>query len=522
MKQFFPGLALLASLSAVWAQTPAPKPAAATQARPKLVLAIAVDQFRYDYLTRFRGEYNAGLAQLLTQGAVFTNAHYEHAPTVTAVGHATMLTGASPVMSGIVANDWYEKEIGKITSSVNDEATDLVGGEGVGATPKRLLVSTVADEIKLAGRGESKTIGISLKDRSAILFPGRMADAAYWFAAENGSWVTSTWYMKQLPKWVADLNARRPADRYLSQDWAPVTGGAAMRKMLSKPDTMFYSGVEKSPFGNEILEEMAELAIENEKLGQHAGIDVLTVSFSSNDIAGHTYGPDSPEARDLAIRTDRTLGKLFAFIDKKIGMKNVVVSLTADHGIPPIPEVNVARRMPGGRVKDSAVTGAIEAALTAKFGAGKWSVGKGGEQIYLNPALVEQHGGPAVRATAAAALRNIPHIFRVYTRDQLLAGQIGQDKVARRVANGYNTARGADLVVILEPYYQFGTSGTTHSSPFNYDTHVPLILMGPGVKPGRYHQAAAVNDLAPTLATLLEVLVPSGSMGRVLSEALAR
>ena len=215
MKKIFLGLAIFASLSSIQAQAPV------APARPKLLLMIAVDQLRYDYLVKYRKDYNAGLAQLLAQGAVFTNANSEHAPTITAVGHATMLTGASPALSGIVANEWYEKEIGKITTSVNDEGSEMLGDNRVGATPKRLLVSTVADEIKMSGRGESKTIGISLKDRSAILLPGRMADAAYWFASENGSWVSSTWYMKELPKWVVDHNASRPADKFLGKPWTP-------------------------------------------------------------------------------------------------------------------------------------------------------------------------------------------------------------------------------------------------------------------------------------------------------------
>lgn len=510
------GLALLASLPCVWAQAPA------TPARPKLLLVIAVDQFRYDYLTRFRKEYNAGLAQLLTQGAVFTNANYEHAPTVTAIGHSTMLTGASPVMSGIVANEWYEKEIGKVTTSVEDQGSELIGGEGVGSTPKRLLVSTVADEIKMSARGLSKTIGMSLKDRSAILMPGRMADAAYWFAEENGSWVSSTWYAKELPKWVADHNAKRPADQYLGKQWMPITGGAALHKMPSTPDTMFYSNIEKSPYGNDILEHFAELAIENEQLGQHPGIDVLTVSFSSNDKVGHAYGPDSPEARDLSIRTDRVLGKLFAYIEKKIGMRNVLVALTADHGVPPMPEANTARKMPGGRIKIKDLSDLVDKTLQAKFGPGKWSVGKYADQVYLDPALLAKYGAAQVREAAAAALRNFPHILRVYTKDQMLRGEASRDKVGTRIANGYHPTRGADVVLVVEPYWIFGTDSTSHGSPFSYDTHVPLILMGAGVKPGRYHQAAAVNDLAPTLSTILEVEVPAGSMGRVLSEALVR
>ncbi|HEU0119856.1 MAG TPA: alkaline phosphatase family protein [Bryobacteraceae bacterium] len=517
MKKTLFGLAIFASLSCLRAQAPA---AAAPQARPKLLLMIAVDQFRFDYLTRFRNEYNAGLAQLLRQGAVFTNANYEHMPTITAVGHATMLTGASPSMSGIIGNDWYERDTGKLTTSVEDTGSELLGGDGVGSTPKRLLVSTVADEIKMAARGESKTIGISLKDRSAILLPGRMADASYWFAEENGSWVTSTWYMKQLPKWVADVNARRPADQFLGKSWVPLAGGAPLAKMSTTPDTMFYSAVEGSPYGNDILEEFAELAIENEKLGQHAGIDVLTVSFSSNDKIGHAHGPDSAQAHDVSVRTDRVLGKLFAYLDKKIGMKNVLVALTADHGVAPMPEVNTARKMPGGRIKEKEMTDALETKLNEKFGVGKWVAAKKGEQVFLSPTLLEQHGAARVRETAAAVLRNFAHVNRVYTKEQLVNGQTMQDKVGKRLVNGYHASRGADLVIVLDPYWIYGTTSTTHGSPFGYDTHVPIILMGPGVKAGRYHTAAAVNDIAPTLATILEVEVPSGSMGRVLAEAL--
>jgi len=520
MKKNFLGLAAFASLSFVCAQTPgAPKPA---PVRPKLLLVIAVDQFRYDYLTRFRNEYKAGLAQLLTKGAVFTNANYEHMPTVTAVGHATMLTGASPVLSGIVANDWYEKETGKVTTSVEDHGSELIGGEGVGSTPKRLMVSTVADEIKMSARGESKAIGMSLKDRSAILMPGRTADAAYWFADENGSWVTSTWYMKQLPKWVADHNAKRPADRFLGKPWVPYWGGEALHKLPTTPDTMFYSNVEKSPYGNEILEEFAELAIEHEKLGQHAGVDVLTLSLSSNDKVGHAYGPDSPEARDMSVTTDRVLGKLFAFLDKKVGMRNVLVALTADHGVAPLPEVNAKRKMPGGRLKSKELGDLVQTTLENAFGPGKWNAGKLGEQLYLNPDLLEQYGAAKVRETAAAALRNFPHVQRVYTKEQFLNGQLPPDKTGKRAANGYHSTRGADLVMVLEPYWMFGTESTTHGSPYGYDSHVPILLMGPGVKPGKYHEAAAVNDIAPTLATILEVEVPAGSMGRVLAEALVR
>lgn len=499
-----------------WAQAPA------ARVQPKLLLAITVDQFRYDYLTRFRKEYTGGLARLLTQGAVFTNAFYEHTPTVTAVGHSTILSGASPALSGIVGNDWWDRATNKEVTSVSDPKQKTLGApERAAASPHRLLVSTVGDEIKMAAKGESRTIGISFKDRSAILPVGRMADAAYWFDNESGNFVSSTWYQKALPEWVDKFNAGKPGEKYLGVEWK--AGDLLLKKMPTKPDTMFYSNMEASPFGNELLEQFAEQAIESEKLGTHAGVDVLSVSFSCNDYVGHAEGPDSPHAHDISVRTDKMLAKFFAFIDRKIGMKNVLVVFTADHGVAPVPEVNTDRKMPGGRLKDKDIGAAIESALTAKFGAGPWLANAKSQYVpYLNYDRIaaSRLDVREVRRIAADAVRNLPNISRVYTKDQMIAGIPINDFVARRVHNGYYAGRGPDLVVITEPYYMYSAKGTTHGAPFHYDAQVPVILMGAGVKAGRYHRAAAVNDIAPTVATLLDVAIPSGSMGRVLDECL--
>ncbi|MBM3786002.1 MAG: alkaline phosphatase family protein [Acidobacteria bacterium] len=508
-------LALCTAAALVSAQ---PKPV--TPGKPKLLLVITVDQFRYDYLTRFRAEYNSGLHRLLTQGANFTNTNYEQFPTKTAIGHSTITTGASPIVSGIVSNDWYDRDTGAIVTSVSDKSRKLLGADTDASSPHRLLVSTIADEIKMSGKGESKAIGISVKDRSAILPVGRMADAAYWFSNEAGTFVSSTWYMNELPAWVANHNAKRPGERYLRKPWIPRSGGEPFKTMLSKPDTMFYSNLEKTPFGNELLEEFALLAIDNEKLGQHTGVDVLALSLSCNDYVGHAHGPDSPEVRDISVHTDRLLGRLFAHLEKRVGMRNVVVVLSADHGVAPNPELNKARKMPGERFKDADWQKVVNDALKRRYGGDKWVVGKTVDQLYLDPKQVAKNDPAEVRHTAAEAIRNLPHVVRVYTREQILRGETGQDKFGRRVHNGYHATRGPDAVVINEPYVVFGTDKATHSTVYSYDTHVPLLIMGPGIKAGRYHQAAAVNDIAPTLATLLEVEVPAGSMGRVLHEAL--
>jgi hypothetical protein len=498
---------LVAAFAALWCA------AHAIAAPPKLVVAIVVDQFRYDYLTRFRGDYHAGLERLLTKGAVFTNAGYVHYPTVTAVGHSTFLSGATPSISGIIGNEWYDRETGKVVTSVRDDSVMLLGASGDGASPRRLLVSTIGDELKMARDG-AKVVGISLKDRSAILPAGHMADGAYWFDPRAGSFVSSTFYFAELPAWVAAYNASRPADKYRGAHWLDHTLPA---------DTSVYAALEGSPFGNELVETFVERAIEAEKLGQRNVTDLLAVSFSANDYVGHAMGPDSPEVKEMSIQTDRIFGKLFSFLDATLGMGNVLVVMTADHGVAPVPEVNTARRMPGGRMPAGVVQRAVDAALSDKYGAGQWLLNPSDTAFYFNRELIRQKKLDAadVERTAAEAARLVAHVFRVYTREMLLNGTV-DPQVGRRVMNGFYPARGPDMYVLLEPYWLYGSKGTTHSTTFDYDAHVPVIFMGPGIKAGRFNEQISVNDVAPTLATYLDIETPSGSVGRCLAEILAQ
>src|SRR5574340_165575 len=349
---------------------------AAVPKTPKLVVAIAVDQFRYDYLTRFRGEYNGGLARLLTVGAVFSNARYEHFPTVTAIGHATFLTGATPSISGIVGNDWYDRAEGRSVTSVSDPKTRLLGGSGPGSSPHRLLVSTVGDELKIVNPGRSRVVGISLKDRAAVLPAGHTADGAYWFDGKTGNFVSSTFYFPDLPGWAKDFNAGRPADRYSGAEW--------LDHQRPKDPAKLYEARATSPCGNELIEAFAERAITAEALGQRDAADLLAVSFSSNDYIGHRYGPDSPEVREISIRTDRLFEKLFRFLDARVGLANVLVVLTGDHGVAPTPEAQAARRMPGGRMPARIVQDTVQAALVKKYGEGKWISSPSEHSLYLN------------------------------------------------------------------------------------------------------------------------------------------
>jgi len=484
---------------------------AAVPPRPKLVLAIVIDQFRYDYLTRFRAQYHDGFDRLLTHGAVFTNARYPQFPTVTAVGHSTFLSGATPSMSGIIGNEWYDREAGKSVASISDPAVQLLPGPGGGASPRRLLVSTLGDELKIA-RPASKVIGISLKDRAAILLAGHMADAAYWYNAHSGSFVSSTFYFPSLPAWVTQYDAARPVDRYRGARW--------LNHALPDGLSTLYRAVEGSPYGNELVESFAERAIQAEQLGQRDSTDLLAVSFSSNDLVGHAMGPDSPEVRDMSIQTDRIIGKLFRFLDSRIGMANVLVVLTGDHGVAPMPEVQAARRMPGGRMPPGIIRQTVEAALTEKFGEGNWLLTGSESALYLNLDLMRQKklDRAEVDRAAAEAAAGVPHVFRVYTRDLLSRGVAMEEQVARRVQEGFYAPRSPDVYVLLEPYWLAQSRGTGHGTTFIYDAHVPVIFMGPGIRAGRFNAPILVNDVAPTLATYLDVQTPSGSTGRCLAQ----
>ncbi len=491
--------------------------------KPKLVLGIVIDQFRYDYINRFHKDFNGAFKRFFEQGAVFTNAHQDHFPTVTAIGHATFMTGATPAVSGIVNNEWYDRASGKNVTSVSDDATQLLGSEGRGSSPRRLLTSTIGDELKISGH-KSKVIGMSIKDRAAILPAGHAADGAYWFDGRTGNFVSSTFYFPELPGWVKNFNQSRIPDKYLSAEWKSLDSSQVFRKMPATPGPQLYNGLEATPFGNDLLEAFAERAIDAEQLGQHSDTDVLTVSFSSNDYVGHAKGPDSPEVRDISLRTDRLLMKLLDYVDSKVGAGNTLVVLTADHGVAPVPEVNEERKMPGGRLSEPDLFQAVQTALSSRFGEGKWIVGNSGPTMYLNRELVKEKNldEAEVERVGANAVRALPNIFRVYTRHQLINGMVPDDRFSQRVQNGFYAGRSGDITPLPNPYYLYEAHGTSHGTPFSYDTHVPVIFMGPTITPGLYSNEIAVNDIAPTLATILEIEIPSGSVGRVLTELFPR
>jgi predicted AlkP superfamily pyrophosphatase or phosphodiesterase len=438
-----------------------------------------------------------------------------------------MLSGATPAVSGIIGNDWFDRESGRTVTSVSDERVTPLGAAAADpASPHRMLVTTLGDEMKLASqaakgsREAPRVFGLSLKDRSAILAVGRGADGAYWFDTKSGAFVSSTYYGPSAPAWLDEFNNRHLADSHAGQWWKLLHGSGPGIMLPAEPGPPLYNALMGNPYGNELLLALSDLVLTREQLGQRGGTDLLAISFSSNDGVGHTFGPDSPEVRDMSIKTDAVIGKLLSRVDKLVGLQHTLVAFTTDHGVAPIPEALVERRMPGGRMPRPLLFDAIQSALERQYGAGKWMLGTAGSSPYLNYELMRNIDAVDVRRVAAAAARTVPHVARVYTRDQLLRGAVGSDRIDQRVLRGFNATRSGDLEIVLEPYWIRDTNRTTHGSPYNYDAHIPLVLMGPGIKPGAYSQRVALNDLAPTLATLLKVEIPGGSSGRILSEAL--
>jgi predicted AlkP superfamily pyrophosphatase or phosphodiesterase len=488
--------------------------------KPKLVVTIVVDQFRYDYLTRFAAQYNGGIATLLKHGAVFTNARYDQFPTVTAVGHSIIMSGANPAESGIVGNSWYSRDERRLVTSVCDDSVEVVGAatppqsgdcnDASPASPNRLIVDTVGDELRIAS-DKSKVIGISLKPRAAILPSGHMANGAFWFD-ESGVFVSSSFYGKELPKWAADFNAPHPADPYAGKEWMGTKFGSGAD---------LYRAIPASPWGNELIESFAEAAVEGENLGGRGVTDLLTISFSSNDYVGHRVGPDDPAVEDMALRTDHLLDRFFHFLNSRhIAPGEALIVFSADHGVAPLPEKDAERRMPGNRMSPGQIAKAVEDALTSHYGPGEWLIQKPVEYVlYLNVDLIKEKklDRAEVDRVAADAIASRPYIYRVYTREQLASG-VNTDRIARAMSNGFFPRRSGDVFVLIDPYWITSMSGTTHGTPFNYDTHVPVIFMGAGVRAGVYNQNISVTDIAPTLATMLGIEMPSGAEGRALAE----
>jgi predicted AlkP superfamily pyrophosphatase or phosphodiesterase len=503
--------------------------------RPRLVVVIVIDQFRYDYLVRFRPQFSAGGFNLLLSGASFSDCRYDYATTITGPGHATLFTGTYSNIHGIIENEWYDRTSHHMAYCVADPDTRLVGGtEGPGASPTNLLVDTLGDELRLASNFQSKVIAISLKDRAAVLPGGHTANAAYWWDSKTGHFVTSTYYMPTLPTWVAAFNQSQPARAYCGQKWqalaeTPDAGGQLLGEFHPQPgepcpDAKFLAWLDNTPYMNQLELKFAAEAIRQEHLGQGWATDLLAISLSVNDHIGHAFGPYSAQVVDTTIRTDRDLAEFFRAVDGTVGLDHCWIALSADHGVAPNPAFIKLHHLGIGNFPTDQLRERVEQALRQAFGDDQWVEASDEFYIYLNRSALEKHHVDEAKAesVAAAAAASSPGVYAAFTRIQFFTSSLPASPLARQAANSFNPKRSGDVFLVRDPYAVPAEDDlrTTHGSPWNYDSQVPLVFWGDAFKPGVYASACEPVDLAATLAAALGLTQPAGSQGRPLTEAM--
>lgn len=527
---------LLLALSAALILTLIPAGfASAYNAHPKLVVVIVIDQFRGDYLERYRDQFGeGGFRLLLDHGANFTDCNYDYANTRTAPGHATLFTGAYSNGHGIHANEWWDPKKKRMVTSVEDDDSKLVGiagdaaGNKAGASPHNLLADTLGDELKLATQGQARVFTVSLKDRAAVLAGGFAADAAYWIEPRTGAWITSTYYRGDLPKWAQDFNAGNRAAKYWDRDWKNANGdglrSTAHRKSRDGSDAGFYEVVGSTPFANEYELEFAKELVVYENLGAGKATDLLSISLSPNDILGHQDGPDSPEMAAMALALDRELADFFTFLGHQVGLANLWIALSADHGVSALPDAAKKLHIPAANLDAAKLEAQINGALTAKFSPGHavsyikldYPLAWLDQDAFAAAHVKEQDSEVAVgEAMKQAGLREY------FTKSQLAAGEVPATALGRKFLNSYSPEGGWYVMGVPEPYTVGSSKGTDHASPYTYDTHLPLAFYGLPFRPGAYRTHAEPVDLAVTLASLLGINAPTHAVGRVLTEALA-
>jgi predicted AlkP superfamily pyrophosphatase or phosphodiesterase len=509
---------------------PVPSFGSAYNGHPKLIVVIVIDQFRGDYLERYHDQFGeAGFRLLLDHGAYFPNCNYNYANTRTAPGHSTLFTGAYSNGHGIAANEWWDPKKKKMVTSVEDDDTKFVGlPDGkAGASPHNLMADTLGDELKLATQGKARVFGVSLKDRSAILPAGFAGDAAYWIDPKNGVWVTSTYYRNDLPRWVQDFNSNRPA-KYWDREWKNSRGellaSTAHRKAKDGSEAGFYEVVGGTTFGNEYEFEFAKELVAYENLGRGPATDLLAISLSPNDILGHRVGPDSPEMAQMALDLDHELADFFNFLGHQVGLADVWIALSADHGVSSLPDAVKKLRIPAANVGAPKAEEQINATITAKFFPGQpaphvkldYPLAWLDQDAFIAAHVHERDAEVAVgEAMKQVGLRDY------YTKSQLAAGEVPNTPLGRKYLNSYSPHGGWFVMGVPEIYTVGPGGGTDHTSPYNYDTHVPLALYGLPFQAGTYRTSVETIDLAPTLASMLGINAPTHSVGRVLTEALA-
>jgi len=522
---------------------------AASVKRPKLVVGIVVDQMRWDYLYRFYDRYAAsgGFKRLINQGFSCENTMIPYAPTVTACGHTCIYTGSVPAIHGITGNDWWDHSLNRIVYCTEDNSVQATGSNTTEGqmSPRNLLVTTIGDELRLATNFRSKVIGLALKDRAAILPAGHSADAAYWYDSKKGDWITSTYYLNKLPKWVKEMNEKKLVDQYYAGDWSTLYPlNTYMQntkeeepykyKPLDKDNNQFpynlrqyvgknYGVISVTPYGNSFTFDMAKAAITGEELGADSVTDLLTISLSSPDYIGHTFGPNSVEAEDGFLRLDKDLGDFLDFLDKRAGEGNYVVFLSADHGAAHVPAFLKQHKIPAGNINTDGLTEKMNGLLKEKFGIEKTVTGIINYQVYLDHNLINNAKADenAIQEWIIGYLLQQPGISRAFVLDDM--GKLNLNaEIKEMIINGYYPSRSGDIQLIFEPQWIDGflNGGTTHGVWNPYDAHIPLIWYGWNIMPGKTNRETYMTDIAATIAAMLHIQMPSGCVGHVIEEVL--
>lgn len=525
--------------STLWGQQPL--------LRPKLVLVLSIDQMRFDYLTRFAPLYKGGMRRLLERGAVFSNANYRHAATETGPGHSVLLSGRHPSNSGIVANDWWDPYLKKTVNVVDDPLQLPLGGEGRSASPANALGFTVGDVLKLRN-SRSRVVGVSLKDRSAILLAGRRGDAAYWYETAGGNFITSTYYTSAAPPWLVKWNNRHLANQYAGKKWTRLLADEDLYEKYAgadaieaewdgrdivfphairgnPPDRLYYDDLRRTPFADEVTLSVALEAMKAHQLGQDNDTDVFAIGFSATDIVGHTYGVDSQETMDQLLRLDLVLEKLFQEIDDKVGLANTLVVLSSDHGALPLVESLRGKGIEARRASSAVLESTVRKAFEQRFPGVSGLIAYFATDMYLDTEVMARHqlDRTAVEKTAINALMSTGLVEKVYTHSDLMSIANSSDPYLKLFQNAFFQPRSPHLTVLVKKYVYLSPypGGTGHGTAHEYDRHIPIVFMGEGIKPGTYDAECGPEDIAPTLAYLFDLAYPREYDSRLLTEMLS-
>lgn len=509
--------------------------------QPKLVVGITVDQMRLDYLYRFWNDFEeGGFKRLAGEGFLCGNHHYDYAPTYTGPGHASIFTGTTPAVHGIISNDWFDKSAGEMVYCVKDKRYQGVGttSKGGSMSPHRLLTTTLSDELMLSSNYASKVVGISMKDRGSILPAGHNPTGAYWFIGKDeGQWVTSTYYTDALPQWVSNFNSNGLAEKYVSSGWQMLKDPSVYNE--SMVDNNPYEGpfkgqfkatfpydftditenrydlIKATPHGSTLSVDFAIEAIKAEGMGEDAITDLLALSFSSTDYVGHQFGPASKEVQDCYLRLDADLKRLLDFLDSSVGEGEYLIFLTADHGGAQNPGYMKKQNIPAGYWKPQVMLDEVDAMLNNTYGKGEWVHNYTNDQFFLNKELIEERNLDLVEICEkiTAVCMNQEGVYTALSANDFLTSDF-EELPLNTIQRGIHPKRSGEVIVVpAVGWISNGYTGTTHGSPFSYDTHVPLLFFGKGIPHGETARRTTVRDIAPTVSQLIRITQPNGTTG---------